>query len=177
MLPNLRGLRARHYGRWSHRQLHPAGESQTLRVVTFCATNGITLGTPIGGPAYHATNGYALSLWLSLSLSLALSLALSLCPLPYADCTHHCCCSKPASVPLASRGLGNINHHDVLVIADLDRLATSPAETATLHAMHVRVIVVSLGCEINLASPAIIAALASHRYIRRHFGAAIHNGV
>eukprot|EP01044_Picomonas_judraskeda_P009378 COSAG03_NODE_1138_length_4740_cov_50.637147_6_plen_81_part_00 len=80
-------------------------------------------------------------------------------------------------MPLASRGLGNINHHDVLVIADLDRLATSPAETATLHAMHVRVIVVSLGCEINLASPAIIAALASHRYIRRHGGAARNNGV
>ena len=43
--------------------------------------------------------------------------------------------------------------------------------------MQVRVIVVSLGCEINLASRAIIAALASHRYIRRHYGAAIHNGV
>ena len=80
-------------------------------------------------------------------------------------------------MPLASRGLGDINHHDVLVIADLDRLATSPAETATLHAMQVRVVVVSLGCEINLTSPAIIVALASHQYIRRHYGAAINNGV
>ena len=80
LLPNLRGLRARHYGRWSRRKLHPAGESQTLRVVMFCATNGITLGTPIGGPAYHATNGHALSLWLSLSLSGSLSGSLSLPP-------------------------------------------------------------------------------------------------
>ena len=77
LLPNLRGLRARHYGRWSHRQLHPAGESQTLRVVTFCATNGITLGTPIGGPAYHATNGYALSLWLSVSVWLTIRTTVS----------------------------------------------------------------------------------------------------
>ena len=76
---NLRGLHARHYGRWSHRVLHPAGESQTLRVVTFCAAHGILLGNPIGGPAYLATNGYALSLWLSLALSLALSGSLSLC--------------------------------------------------------------------------------------------------
>jgi hypothetical protein len=75
---DLRRLHARHYGRWSEPVLHPMGASQTLRVDAFCATHGIILGNPIGGPAYLATNGYAL--WFSLSLSLSLSGSLSLPP-------------------------------------------------------------------------------------------------
>eukprot|EP01044_Picomonas_judraskeda_P016970 COSAG03_NODE_3107_length_2213_cov_1.312677_3_plen_65_part_00 len=61
-----------------------------------------------------------------------------------------------------------------MVIADLDRLATTPAETTWLRNRGVRVLVCSLGSEINLASPAVIAVLAGHRLVRGIMGAVLH---
>ena len=86
-------------------------------------------------------------------------------------CAHECN-RVSALTPLAARGGPHIPRNSAIVIADLDRLATTPLETAWLRNRGVRVLVCGLGGEINLASPAVTAALAGHRLVRGIMGAA-----
>ena len=79
--------------------------------------------------------------------------------------------NRPAGTPFSERGGGEIPAGSLLLVSDLDRLATSRQETRGLRARGVRVLVAGLGGYVWLGSPVTETVLELHRLCRTYRGA------